>query len=120
MTTNFFNNLEPIAFAGSASDNSLPFRHYQMDPEDLILAHVGGMDCCARALLAAARMLEEQKLQQFVEQRYSGWSRPQAEKMLNGDYSLDDISAYVINDNVNPQPRSGKQEYMENLVNRYC
>ena len=78
------------------------------------------MDCCARALLAAARMLKEQKLQQFVEQRYSGWSRPQAEKMLNGDYSLDDISAYVLNDNVNPQPRSGKQEYLENLVNRYC
>ena len=130
-TDQFPNNAPEMALAyyyilqagglGSGGTNfDAKLRRQSIDPEDLILAHVGGMDCCAQALLAAARMLEEQKLEKFVEQRYSGWSSAQAEKMLNGGYSLADISTYVINNNVNPQPKSGKQEYLENLVNRCC
>ena len=46
-------------------------------------------------------------------------SAPEAIKMLDGSYSLEDIASYVESADVNPEPVSGKQEYLENVVNRF-
>ncbi|MDP2734061.1 MAG: xylose isomerase, partial [Hoeflea sp.] len=94
-------------------------RRQSLDPDDLLLAHIGGMDTCARALKAAAKMVEDGVLTDFVAQRYAGWNSAEAKKMLDGTYSLADIAGYVAKANVNPQPKSGRQEYLENVVNRY-
>jgi len=77
------------------------------------------MDCCARGLKAAAKMIEDKALSAPLAERYAGWDSAEAQKMLRGEYTLEDITARVERDNVNPEPKSGRQEYLENVVNRY-
>ena len=50
---------------------------------------------------------------------YFGWSIPEAKKMLDGGFTLEEIEAWVRQSDLNPQPKSGRQEYLENVVNRY-
>ncbi len=94
-------------------------RRQSIDPDDLLLAHVKSMDACARGLLIAARMIEDGKLEGFVEERYAGWNSKEGKAILAGKRSLDDLSDYVLKKNINPEPRSGKQEYLEGLLNDY-
>lgn len=129
-TDQFPNNVPEMALAyyyilqgggfkqgGTNFDSKL--RRQSLDPEDLLIGHIGGMDTCARALKSAAKMLEDKVLSQPLEQRYAGWNEAEAQAMLNGERSLEQIAAYVEKQNLNPQPRSGKQELLENMVNRY-
>jgi xylose isomerase len=106
--------------AGGLGSGGLNFdakiRRQSIDPDDLLHAHIGGMDVCARALLAAARIMEDGGLQQALDARYAGWATPQGQNMLRGKASLADIASSVTGE---PQPRSGRQEYLENLVNRF-
>ncbi|MDA9005515.1 xylose isomerase, partial [Amylibacter sp.] len=88
-----------------------------LDPEDLILSHVGAMDVCAAGLKSAARMLDDGKLEALRDQRYAGWNTKSGQDILNGD--LESISSKVLNDDINPEPKSGRQERLENLVNKY-
>jgi len=94
-------------------------RRQSFEPVDLITAHIGGIDTLARALLAAAAMIEDGALDRFVAERYADWDRGEGAEMLAGRRSLAEIAARVERDNIDPQPRSGRQEYLENLVNRY-
>jgi xylose isomerase len=93
-------------------------RRQSVDPLDLFHAHIGGIDTLARALLAAARMLEEGGLQHFVDQRYAGWDARRGREILEGVHSLEDLSNIALEEKLDPQPRSGRQELLENLVNR--
>jgi xylose isomerase len=86
---------------------------------DLLTGHVGAMDCCARALKAAAKMLEDQTLEDALRRRYAAWESPAAQKMLAGEVPLEAIEARVRDTSLNPEPVSGRQEYLENIVNRY-
>ena len=90
-----------------------------LDPEDLLLAHIGGIDCCARGLKAAARMIEDRALSGPLEERYAGWESAEARAMLAEGATLEAISGRVLAGGIEPQPRSGRQEYLENVVNRY-
>ena len=92
-------------------------RRQSLDPADLILSHVGGMDTCARALKAAAALLADGALEQARAERYHGWSKPGAQELLTG--SLEDAAAVVSAQGLNPQPVSGRQERLENLWNRF-
>jgi xylose isomerase len=58
-------------------------------------------------------------MRSFVEQRYAGWQSPGARDMLAGRTPLAAIADGALADNVAPVPRSGRQEYLENLVSRY-
>lgn len=129
-TDQFPNNVPEMALAlyyilkgGGLTSGGFNFdsklRRQSLDPADLIVSHIGGIDVLARSLKAGAAMLEDGVLDGFVEERYSGWSHPEAQKMLDGTYALDDISNWVHADGVNPEPKSGRQEYLENIVNRY-
>ena len=82
-------------------------------------AHVGGMDTLARALLAADQMLEDGKLQAALDERYACWKEGLGKRMAAGEMSLEQISGEVLKKGINPKPRSGRQEWLENLVNRY-
>jgi xylose isomerase len=94
-------------------------RRQSLDPADLIHGHIGGMDVCARALKAAAKMIEDNVWGSYVDERYAGWKSPEAQAMLAGKRSLAEIAERVEQDGVNPKPRSGGQEYLENVINRY-
>jgi xylose isomerase len=94
-------------------------RRQSLDPADLLYAHIGGMDVCARGLLAAAAMIEDGLLAVHVEERYASWDNEEGQAVLGGRRSLEDLAARVADTNLEPQPVSGRQEYLENLVNRY-
>ena len=93
-------------------------RRQSFTPEDLIHAHVGGVDLCARAFRAAARIIEDGRYDGFLAKRYAGWEEPEAQAMLRGKMSLVEIEAKALADNIDPQPRSGRQEEIENLLMR--
>ncbi len=94
-------------------------RRQSIDPADLFHGHIGGLDVLARGLKAAAAMIEDKTFDKALEDRYAGWSTAEAKAMLGGQRTLAEIAARVEKDDVNPQPKSGRQEYLENLVNRF-
>ena len=94
-------------------------RRQSLDPADLLHGHIGGLDILARGLKAAAAILEDGTFEQALKDRYAGWDDKEAKAMLTGKRTLDQIAARVEKQNVNPQPRSGRQEYLENLINRF-
>jgi xylose isomerase len=111
--------LKAGGFTTGGTNFDAKLRRQSLDPQDLLIAHIGGMDCCARGLKAAARMIEDKALSGPLVQRYAGWDGAEAKKVLAGGYSLDEIEHYVVSRNIEPEPRSGRQEYLENVVNRY-
>ena len=94
-------------------------RRQSLDPADLVHGHVGGLDVLARGLKAAAAIIEDGTFEKAREDRYAGWNDKEAKAMLSGKRSLEQISARVLKTNLNPQPKSGQQEYLENLINRF-
>lgn len=91
-------------------------RRQSIDPEDLFYAHIGAMDTCARTLLAVERMINDGSYEKFIQKRYENWSQ---NKVLMDSASLETIYEKVKSDDINPQPHSGRQEYLENLLNSY-
>lgn len=129
-TDQFPNNVPEVALAyyhilkdGGLKTGGTNFdakiRRQSTDADDLLHGHIGGMDICARGLKAAAAIIEDGTYDQIVAERYSNWNGEEAQKMLNGDYNLEDIASYVEQAGVNPEPKSGRQEYLENLINRF-
>jgi xylose isomerase len=106
-----------LATGGTNFDAKI--RRQSLDPQDLILAHVGAMDVCARALKAAAALLQDGALERARAERYAGWETPTAKAMLDTE-TLESLSARVLSQGINPQPRSGRQELLENLWNRFA
>ncbi|MBP1849017.1 xylose isomerase [Rhizobium halophytocola] len=119
MTLAYYQVLKAGGFTTGGTNFDAKLRRQSIDPEDLLIGHIGGMDCCARGLKAAAKMVEDGALQKPLDERYAGWNVPEAQKMLRGEYSLSEIAEKVERDNINPEPKSGRQEYLENVVNRY-
>jgi xylose isomerase len=76
------------------------------------------MDVCAKAFKAAAQLFENGALEAARAERYAGWNTDDAKGMLaNGD--LESISERVLATGMSPEPASGRQERLENLVNRF-
>jgi xylose isomerase len=94
-------------------------RRQSIDPADLVHGHIGGLDVLAKSLKAAAALITDGTYDKNVDARYAGWNSAEGKAILGGERSLDDLAARVAKDNVNPQPRSGQQEYLENLINRF-
>jgi len=128
-TDQFPNNVGEMALAfyeilknGGLGNGGFNFdakvRRQSLDPADLLHGHIGGLDTLARGLKAAAALIADGTYDKAVDERYAGWNSPAAQKMLTSE-SLADIAARVERDNINPQPKSGRQEYLENLINRF-
>ncbi len=113
----YYHILKAGGFTTGGTNFDAKIRRQSIDAEDLIAAHVGGMDICARGLKAAAAMIEDGGLEAALENRYAGWSSDTAQSMLSS--GLDEITARVLAEDINPQPRSGRQEILENYVNRF-
>lgn len=106
-------------FTTGGTNFDAKLRRQSLDPADLLHAHVGGMDCCARGLKAAARMIEDGALAGPLAARYAGWDGAEAKAMLSGERTLEEVSARVLSAGIDPKPVSGRQEWLENIVNRY-
>ena len=119
MALAYYYILQGGGFTTGGTNFDAKLRRQSLDPQDLLAAHIGGMDCCARGLKAAARMIEDKALSAPLEERYAGWNGAEAQAMLKGERTLDQIAARVLAGSVDPQPRSGRQEWLENVVNRY-
>ena len=95
-------------------------RRQSIDPDDLLDAHVGSMDACARGLLIAEKIIEDGKLDGFVDERYAGLERqgrqghPRRQALAGRPLRLRAEDA-----SLDPQPKSGKQEYLEGCINDY-
>ena len=115
----FYEILKAGGYTTGGTNFDAKLRRQSLDPEDLILAHVGGMDVCARGLKAAATMLEDGGLEDARGARYAGWDTGEAQTMLSAS-SLEEIEARVLETGLSPEPRSGAQERLENWVNRFA
>ncbi len=93
-------------------------RRQSMARDDLFHGHVGAMDVMAKSLLVAAKLIEDGELEALVADRYAGWNESGAQKLLTGGMTLNDCHAAVLADNIDPAPVSGRQELIENLINR--
>lgn len=113
----FYEILKAGGYTTGGTNFDAKIRRQSLDPADLVLAHVGGMDTCARALRAAAFLFEDGPLEAARKARYAGWDREGAKAMLA--QPLEAIEKAVLENDINPQPRSGRQERLENLWNHY-
>ena len=114
----YYEILKSGGFVTGGTNFDARLRRQSVDPEDLVLAHVGGIDACARGLKAAAAMLEDGQLERARNERYAGWDGSLGQRILAGEMGLEELADYVEN-GVEPVPRSGRQERLENLVNRF-
>ena len=113
----YYEILKAGGFTTGGTNFDAKIRRQSIDPADLILAHMGAMDVCARGLKAAAALLDSGEMEAAKKARYAGWDTPAAKSMLGS--SLDAIAAEVLAKDIRPEPRSGRQERLENLWNRY-
>ena len=113
----YYHILQAGGFQTGGTNFDAKLRRQSLDPEDLIAAHVGAMDICARGFKAAAALIDDGGLQSALKDRYAGWETPEAQNMLQSDF--ESIFDNVVKGNVDPKPRSGRQERLENLVNRF-
>jgi xylose isomerase len=110
--------IEAGGFSTGGFNFDAKVRRQSVDAEDLFHAHVGGVDALARALLAAERLQQEGAMSAFRRTRYAGWDAPYWQRVLAGETSLAELSAWVAEKQLNPRPVSGRQEFLENLVSR--
>ncbi len=110
--------------AGGLGSGGLNFdakvRRQSIDAEDLFHGHIGGMDVCAQALLVAEKMIVDGRLKAAVDARYAGWDRTEGQDILHGRRTLAQLADQVLEQNTDTAPVSGRQEVLENLVNRFC
>lgn len=129
-TDQFPNNVPELTLAmyhiissGGLGSGGLNFdaklRRQSLDPEDLFHGHIGAMDACARALLGAEKMIADGKLSDNLKARYAGWDASLGRNILDGALSLEQLADKALADKLDPQPVSGRQEALENVVNRY-
>ncbi|MCW2350894.1 xylose isomerase [Sphingobium sp. B12D2B] len=92
-------------------------RRQSMDPVDLFYGHIGGIDTVARGLLNAAAIIEDGRIDALRNQRYAGWDGPLGKEIAALD--LAGIADLAVTRALDPKPASGRQERIENLVNRF-
>ena len=119
MALAYYYVLQAGGFTTGGTNFDAKLRRQSLDPQDLLIGHIGGMDCCARGLKAAARMIEDKALSGPLAERYAGWDSAEGKAMLSGKRTLEDIAERVVKEGIEPEPRSGRQVLLENIVNRY-
>ena len=83
-------------------------------------AFAGGyIDHVLRVIDCVEKLMNDNVIPKFIEDRYEDWNKNLGQFIHNKDTGLDDINKKVIDDNIEPEPRSGRQEYLENILNKY-
>ena len=110
--------LEGGGLQGGGINFDAKIRRNSTDPEDLFYAHVGGMDIFARALIIADEILQKSDYKKIRTNRYASFDGGEGQLFEQGKLSLEDLRAYAIAKG-EPATISGKQEYLENIINRF-
>ena len=103
---------------GGGTNFDAKIRRNSTDNEDLFIAHIGAMDVMARALEAAAAILEESPLPDMLKARYASYDAGKGKEFEEGKLTFEDVYAYA-KANGEPKQISGKQELYEAVVNMY-
>lgn len=110
--------LESGGLQGGGINFDAKIRRNSTDPEDLFYAHIGGMDTFARALITADAVLQKSEYRKIRKERYAPFNSGKGKEFEEGKLSLEDLRGYAIT-NGEPQTKSGKQEFLENIINRF-
>ena len=131
-TDQFPNNAQDItpAIAARSSNNGglntggcnfdAKLRRQSIDANDLYIAHIAGIDTLARAVLTAESIIKEKRLAKLREERYAGWNGPLGKRILSGDFTLQTLADHAVKSNLDPKPKSGRQELFEEIVANHC
>lgn len=110
--------LEAGGFKSGGVNFDAKTRRNSTDLEDIFYAHIGGMDTFARSLLIAQAILDDGEYTRLRNERYASFNSGKGKQFEQGKLSLDALK-HLACKNGEPQQRSGKQEYMENLISRF-
>jgi xylose isomerase len=110
--------LQAGGFKGGGINFDAKIRRNSTDAEDLFHAHIGGIDSFARALLTADNILNKSDFKKLRKERYATFDSGKGKEFEQGKLSLEDLRTYAI-ENGEPAMKSGKQEYLENIINRF-
>ncbi|TAH08990.1 MAG: xylose isomerase [Sphingobacteriia bacterium] len=128
-TDQFPNNLQEITeammiilpaggFGGGGINFDAKIRRNSTDPADLFHAHIGGIDVFARALIVADQILQKSDYNKIRETRYASFDTGKGKAFESGILKLEDLRDYAM-EHGEPAVVSGKQEYLENIINRF-
>jgi len=113
----YYEILKSGGFTTGGTNFDAKIRRQSLDPADLVAAHIGAMDICARGVKAAAAMLDDGTLENARRERYARWETPESQAMLEG--GLEQCFTHTMQNPDSPEPVSGGQERLENLINRF-
>ncbi|MFL9482289.1 xylose isomerase [Chitinophagaceae bacterium LWZ2-11] len=110
--------IEGNGFKGGGINFDAKIRRNSTDLADLFHAHVGGMDNFARALVVADNILQKSEYKKIRTDRYASFDAGKGKDFEQGKLTLEDLRNYAV-ETGEPKVIGGKQEYLENLINRY-
>lgn len=110
--------LEAGGFKNGGINFDAKTRRNSTDLEDIFYAHIGGMDTFARALLTAQAILEDGEFTRIRKERYASFDSGKGKAFEQGKLGIEDL-AKLAHKNGEPAQISGKQEYIENLINKF-
>jgi len=110
--------LEAGGFGGGGVNFDAKTRRNSTDLEDIFLAHIGGMDTFARALIIADNILQKSAYKNFRKERYASFDSGKGKDFETGNLTLEDLRGYALSQGA-PRQISGKQEWLENMINQY-
>jgi xylose isomerase len=110
--------VEAGGFAGGGINFDAKIRRNSTDLQDLFYAHIGGMDAFARALIVADEILNKSDYKALRAERYASFNSGTGKDFEAGKLTLEDLRNFAVA-NGEPAVKSGKQEYLENLINRF-
>ena len=119
LTLAMFSILKAGGLGSGGFNFDAKLRRPSVDIEDLFYAHIGGMDAYALAYKLALKIRAEGKLEGFVKDRYASYDAGYGQAIERGKSSFGELEKLVLTKLGEPTPKSGRQEYLENLLNTY-
>jgi xylose isomerase len=110
--------LESGGFESGGVNFDAKTRRNSTDNEDIFLAHIGGMDAFARSFIIAENILTKSPYRKFRAGRYGSFDKGKGKEFESGSLGLEALRAIAIS-NGEPKQISGKQEWLENIINQY-
>ncbi len=110
--------LEAGGFSGGGINFDAKIRRNSTDAADLFHAHIGGIDSFARALIIADNILNNSDYKKLRIERYASYDAGKGKSFEEGKLTLEDLRSFAL-ENGEPATLSGKQEYFENIINRF-
>lgn len=118
LSLGLFEILRGGGFTSGGCNFDTKLRRQSMDRTDLFHAHIGGIDTLAQSLLVASALIDDGALDQARTDRYSGWGADRGRMIFSDGATLDSIADEAMSKNLDPTPKSGRQELLENAVNK--